>query len=80
MAGWQGLFKPDAVAGEVAAETVYQRSMRERVEQLAPAIARKAPGAAPAMQAVDFFNSVNTASRGLHVVSDVSALRIGSQS
>ena len=91
MADWQAAFrswlrnaakfaKRDAVRAAGAGETVYQRSMREQVEQLTPAIARKAPGAAPAVQAVDFFNSLNTASRGLHVVSDVSALRIGSQS
>lgn len=41
-------------------ETAYQRSMRERVAEVAPAIARKAPGTPP-MQAVEFFNTVKPA-------------------
>ena len=49
-------------------ETAYQRSMRERVAEVAPAIARKAPGAPAPMQAVEFFNTVEAAP----------ALRIGS--
>jgi hypothetical protein len=51
------------------AETAYQRSMRERMQEAVPAIARKAPGA-PAMQAVEFFNTVEPAP----------ALRIGGKS
>lgn len=42
-------------------ETAYQRSMRERVAEVAPAIARKAPGTPPPMQAVEFFNTVKPA-------------------
>ena len=51
------------------AETTYQRSMRERMQEAVPAIARKAPGAT-AMQAVEFFNTVEAAP----------ALRIGGKS
>ena len=89
MVDWQAAFRNwlrnaakfaqrDAVRAAGPSETAYQRSMRLRVEEISPSIARKAPGAAPAMQAVDFFNSVNTASCDLHVVSDVSVPRIGS--
>lgn len=49
-------------------ETPYQRSMRERMQEAVPAIARKAPGAQP-MQAVEFFETVAAAP----------ALRIGGQ-
>lgn len=38
-------------------ETPYQRSMRERMQQAVPAIARKAPGST-SVQAVDFFKTV----------------------
>lgn len=39
------------------AETAYQRSMRERVEEIAPEIARHDPSSA--MQAVDFFRTID---------------------
>jgi hypothetical protein len=39
------------------AETAYQRSMRERVEEIAPDIARQDP--ASAVQAVDFFRTID---------------------
>lgn len=62
--GWAS-FKADWVAGNAqaaagAAETPYQRSMRERMQEAVPAIARKAPGA-PQVQAVDFFQTVEAA-------------------
>ena len=71
MADWQAAFRTwlrntakfarqDAARTAGPAETAYQRSMRERVEQVAPAIARKAPGAPAPMQAVEFFSTVNT--------------------
>lgn len=72
--GWQGFnaswyaertaVKPT----DAAAETPYQRSMRERMQEAVPAIARKVPGAQP-MQAVEFFETVAAAP----------ALRIGGQ-
>lgn len=65
--GWAG-FKAEWYANSHAtaaratapAETAYQRSMRERMQEAVPAIARKAPGAQP-MQAVEFFNTVEAA-------------------
>lgn len=72
-AGWQGFNagwyaeRNGAARGAASGETAYQRSMRERMQEAVPAIARKAPGA-PAMQAVEFFNTVEAAP----------ALRIGS--
>ena len=71
MADWQAAFrvwlrnaakfaKRDAVRAAGTGETVYQRSMRERMQEAVPAIARKAPGA-PAMQAAEFFNTVEAA-------------------
>lgn len=77
--GWQGFnaswyaerTAPVAQRKPAATETAYQRSQRERIEEVAPAIARKAPGAAPAMQATEFFNTVN--------IIDAQPLRIGSQ-
>lgn len=56
-------------AGTATGETAYQRAMRERMQEAVPAIARKAPGAQP-VQAVDFFNHVNT-------IEAAPALRIG---
>lgn len=50
--GWTG-FKADWVAERPAArdspsgETAYQRSMRERVAEFSPSIARKVPGTYP---------------------------------
>ena len=72
-AGWQGFNagwyaeRNGAARGAASGETAYQRSMRERVAEVAPAIARKAPGAT-AMPAIEFFNTVEAAP----------ALRIGS--
>lgn len=63
--GWQGLFKPDvrnANGPAAPAETVYQRSMRERMEQAVPSIARRAPSA-PHQDAADFFRTVETTAR-----------------
>lgn len=65
-AGWYAE-RNGAARGGASGETAYQRSMRERMQEAVPAIARKAPGA-PAMQAVEFFNTVEAAP----------ALRIGS--
>lgn len=70
-AGWQGFNAGwyaertqgnSRVAGQ--GETAYQRSMRERMQEAAPAIARKAPGTT---QAADFFNTVETPVRRLGV-------------
>jgi flagellar biosynthesis GTPase FlhF len=54
-----------AVKSAPAAETAYQRSMRERVQEFAPSIARKAPEApGPKSQsAVDFFNTIEMPAR-----------------
>lgn len=46
-----------------AAETAYQRSMRERVQEFAPSIARKAPDAPKAQSAADFFNAIEVPAR-----------------
>ncbi len=65
--GWQGFNagwyaeRNGAGGGRGAAETAYQRSMRERMQEAAPAIARKAPGAPVAMDATEFFNTVEAA-------------------
>lgn len=45
--GNQGLFLPNKPATQASGETAYQRSMREKYEQIAPSIAAKAPGARP---------------------------------
>lgn len=46
------------------AETAYQRSMRERVQQFAPSLARKAPDAQqPRQSAVEFFNAIEVPTR-----------------
>lgn len=43
--GYQGLFLPDKKPAQSASgETAYQRSMREKMEVMAPAIAAKPPG------------------------------------
>lgn len=70
-AGWQG-FRADWYAertqgkGRVAgqSETAYQRSMRERMQEAAPAIARKAP---ITVQAVEFFQTVDAPARRIGV-------------
>lgn len=59
--GWQG-FKADWVAGikpsvampQSTGETAYQRSMRERVAEITPSIARRDPA-----QASDFFQTID---------------------
>jgi hypothetical protein len=61
--GWQGLFKPDdkKAAAMTASnhETAYQRSMRLRVAEVSPLLARQAPGAQPAQNATDYFQTIN---------------------
>lgn len=52
VAGWQGLFKPEERNKPMAmkatnSETAYQRSMRERVAEFSPSIAKQAPGIYP---------------------------------
>lgn len=42
--GYQGLFLPDKPRVNPGGETAYQRSMREKYEQITPSIAAKAPG------------------------------------
>jgi hypothetical protein len=60
--GWQGLFKPDdkKAAAMTASnhETAYQRSMRLRVAEVSPLLARPAPGAPPAQNATDYFQTI----------------------
>lgn len=70
--GWQGLFKPDE-RGHVQAtgETAYQRSMRERMQEAAPDIARRSP-TAPQQDATDFFRTVDAPSR----VVDIKAIEV----
>ena len=47
-----------------AAETAYQRSMRERVQEFAPSLARAAPEQRPeAQSAVEFFNAIEVPAR-----------------
>ena len=58
-------------ANATTGETPYQRSMRERMQEAVPAIARKAPGDKP-VQAVDFFKTVADPA-----VQDAAVRRIG---
>lgn len=71
-AGWQGFnagWYAERTAGcAVTAqrradigETAYQRSMRERIEEVAPDIARRAP--APHQDAADFFRTIDATAR-----------------
>lgn len=68
-AGWQG-FNAGWYANRCAAadgraassETAYQRSMRERIEEVAPSIARKAPGEKH-QDAADYFRTIDATSR-----------------
>lgn len=50
-----------------AAETAYQRSMRERMAEAAPEFARKAPGQ-PAENATDFFNAIDVTARTVELL------------
>ena len=70
--GWQGFnagWYADRTAGRAATtprradtgETAYQRSMRERIEEAAPDIARRAP--APRQDAADFLRTVDAVAR-----------------
>lgn len=54
--GWAGLHKPDTKKTNGAAETVYQRSMRERVAEISPSLARAPPGQSkPTQNITEFF-------------------------
>lgn len=62
IAGWQGLFEPKTGGNALiqhsgvlqrSGETGYQRSMRERAQEVVPSIARQAPEASP----TDFFKN-----------------------
>ena len=77
-AGWQGFnagWYADRQGGRVAgghaaaAETPYQRSMRERMQEAAPAIARRAPTAH--QDAADYFRTIDSTAR---VVGEVIAI------
>ena len=77
-AGWQGFNagwyadRQGAARGTAATgETAYQRSMRERMQEAAPDIARRNP-AAPQQDATDFFRTVDTTSR----VVDIKAIEV----
>ena len=50
-----------------AAETAYQRSMRERMAEVAPDFARKAPGQ-PTENATDFFNAIDVTARTVELL------------
>lgn len=79
--GWQGFnagwyaerrsHRGTTAASTAPAETVYQRSMRERMQQAVPSIARRAP--APAQDAADFFRTVEVPAR---VVPDSNAIEV----
>ena len=56
--GWSGLFKPDDKKSAANSETAYQRSMRLRVAEVSPLLARPAPGAPPAINATAFFQTI----------------------
>jgi hypothetical protein len=66
--GWQGFnaqWYADRTAGRPPAamtasnhETAYQRSMRLRVAEVSPLLARPAPGALPAQNATDYFQTI----------------------
>ena len=59
--GYQGLFLPDKKPSQSGAtETAYQRSMREKMEVMAPAIAAKAPGV-PRTNPNNFFDALPNA-------------------
>lgn len=67
-AGWQGFNagwyadRQGAARGTAATgETAYQRSMRERIEEAAPSIARRAP--AQQQDATDYFRTVDVPAR-----------------
>lgn len=61
--GYQGLFLPNQQGGAKGqqAETTYQRTMRERMQEAAPEAARKDP--AHAAHAADFFNAIEVPTR-----------------
>ena len=58
--GYQGLFLPDEPRVNPGGETAYQRSMREKMEVMAPAIAAKAPGV-PRTNPNNFFDALPNA-------------------
>lgn len=58
--GYQGLFLPDKPRVNPGGETAYQRSMREKMEVMAPAIAAKAPGV-PRTNPNNFFDALPNA-------------------
>ena len=57
----QALATGAASRAQLPAETNYQRSMRERVAEVAPSIARQAPGAG--QTAAEFFQTIDVPSR-----------------
>ena len=65
--GWRTVYPPKqglqvrGAGGGNTGETAYQRSMRERIEEVAPDIARRAP--APRQDAADFFRTVDAVAR-----------------
>ena len=64
LAGWQGLFKPDVQAvgrRDTPGETAYQKSMRLRVAEAAPGLARKDPSAAG--QHAEFLDAIEVQTR-----------------
>lgn len=71
MRGSQGLeaswLKPDERGqAQAAGETAYQRSMRERMQEAAPDIARRAPMSSP-QDAADYFRTVDAPARVVQI-------------
>lgn len=68
--GWQGFnagWYAERTTGKTAqSETTYQRTMRERMTEFAPSIARKPPE--QRQSAVEFFNAIEVPSRTLEAI------------
>lgn len=50
---WRTVYRPKQDNRQASGETAYQRSMRERVAEFSPAIARKAPNAGTSQNVID---------------------------
>jgi hypothetical protein len=65
-AGWYASRRAAADGRAGSSETSYQRSMRERIEEVAPSIARKAPSEKH-QDAADYFRTIEAVSRVVDV-------------
>ena len=61
-AGWYAKREAGTDVRAGSSETAYQRSMRERIQEVAPSIARKAPGEKH-QDAADYFRTIDATSR-----------------